>query len=82
MPDKLKYPVGCPKCSQTGFNGQIALIEILRISDEIETMILEEASSLDITKKALEQGMITLAEDGVLKVLEGVTAVTEIGRVA
>ena len=78
----MKYPVGCPKCSQTGFHGQIALIEILRISDEIETMILEEASSLDITKKALEQGMITLAEDGVLKVIEGVTSVSEVGRVA
>jgi len=73
--------VGCPKCSKTGFNGQVALIEVLKISDEIEKMILGDASSVEITKRALKEGMITLEEDGVLKVLEGITSVSEIGRV-
>ncbi len=82
MPAKLKYPVGCAKCSKTGFHGQVALIEVLRISDEIEKMILREASSVEIMKQALKEGMVTLEEDGVMKVLEGVTSVSEIVRVA
>lgn len=82
IPEKIMYPVGCPKCSKTGFHGQVALIEVLKISDEIEQMVLEETSSVDILKKAMQQGMITLEEDGILKTLEGVTSVSEVGRVA
>ena len=45
-------------------------------------MVLEEISSTEILKKAMEEGMITLEEDGILKVIEGVTCVSEVGRVA
>lgn len=82
VPEKLKAPVGCSKCSQTGFHGQIALMEILVISEAIEQMILDEVSTVEILKQALLEGMCTLEEDGVLKVLDGITALSEVKRVA
>lgn len=82
LPEKLLYPVGCPKCSQTGFHGQIALIEVLKISDEIEDMILAGISSVEILHKAMQQGMITLEEDGIIKILENMTCLSEVGRVS
>lgn len=79
--EKIKYPQGCPKCSKTWFNGQIALIEVLYISENIKNMILKNESSYNILQKALEEGMITMEEDGILKVLQGITTLSEITRV-
>ena len=74
-------PVGCSACSKTGYKGRLALHEVMAVSEEIERLTVERASSMAITKVAVEQGMITLRHDGLLKVLAGVTSIEEIFRV-
>ncbi len=74
-------PVGCSACSKTGYKGRLALHEVMAVTEEIERLTVERASSMAITKVAIEQGMITLRHDGLLKVLAGVTSIEEIFRV-
>ena len=74
-------PIGCAACSKTGYKGRLALHEVMAVDEEIERMTVERASSLVIGRHAVEQGMITLRHDGMLKVLAGVTSVEEIFRV-
>jgi type IV pilus assembly protein PilB len=77
----LFRPVGCSACSKTGYKGRLALHEVMAVSEEIEKLTVEHASSMAIGKVAVEQGMITLRTDGLLKVMAGVTSVEEIFRV-
>ena len=77
----LYRPIGCSACSKTGYKGRLALHEVMAVSEEIERLTVERASSMAIHKVAVEQGMITLRQDGLLKVLAGVTSVEEIFRV-
>jgi type IV pilus assembly protein PilB len=77
----LYRPVGCSACSKTGYKGRLALHEVMAVSEEIEKLTVERASSMVINKVAIEQGMITLRHDGLLKVLAGTTSVEEIFRV-
>ncbi|MDD5747470.1 MAG: ATPase, T2SS/T4P/T4SS family [Actinomycetota bacterium] len=72
---------GCPRCNGTGYKGRIALVEIMLTSAEIEQLTLEEASTADIKKVAVEQGMKTMRMDGFEKCREGVTSVEEVLRV-
>ncbi|MDP9182262.1 MAG: Flp pilus assembly complex ATPase component TadA [Actinomycetota bacterium] len=74
-------PIGCSACSKTGYKGRLALHEVMAVSEEIERLTVERASSMVIRKAAIEQGMITLRHDGLLKVLAGVTSIEEIFRV-
>ncbi len=74
-------PIGCSACSKTGYKGRLALHEVMAVDEEIERMTVERASSMVIGRHAVEQGMITLRHDGMLKVLSGVTSVEEIFRV-
>jgi type IV pilus assembly protein PilB len=74
-------PIGCSACSKTGYKGRLALHEVMAVTEEIERLTVERASSMAITKVAIEQGMITLRHDGLLKVLSGVTSIEEIFRV-
>jgi type IV pilus assembly protein PilB len=78
---ELFRPVGCSACSKTGYKGRLALHEVMAVTEEIEKLTVERASSLVINKVAIEQGMITLRHDGLLKVMAGVTSVEEIFRV-
>jgi type IV pilus assembly protein PilB len=73
--------VGCARCSGTGYKGRVGLYSVLRMSDEIKELIIAGAGEGEITKVAREQGMMTLREDGLAKVREGVTAVAEVARV-
>ncbi len=73
--------VGCKACGDTGYRGRIAIHEVMPVTEEIERMCVERASSEDIKKLAIKQGMITLREDGLQKVLRGVTTIEEIARV-
>lgn len=75
-------PVGCPKCSGTGYQGRIALHEIMRVSEEIERLGSIHASSLEVRRAAIEEGMIPLQEDGWHKVLAGLTSIEEVLRVS
>ena len=77
----LYRPIGCSACSKTGYKGRLALHEVMAVSEDIERMAVEHASALAISKVALEQGMITLREDGLRKVTAGITSIEEILRV-
>jgi len=77
----LFRPVGCGHCARTGYRGRLAVHEIMSVTEEIERMIVEKASTDDIAKMAKTQGMHSLREDGLAKVLLGQTTLEEIGRV-
>ena len=72
---------GCSACSNTGYRGRLALHEVMLVSEEIERLTVARASSEELTRVAIEQGMRTLREDGLAKVLLGRTTIEEIGRV-
>jgi len=72
---------GCPKCQNTGYTGRIGIFEILTLNDEIKRMIMEKANAEEVKNKAIAQGMTTMIEDGVEKVLAGVTTIEEVLRV-
>ena len=74
-------PDGCARCGGTGYKGRIALVEIMKMSPEIEQLTIEEASTAEIKKVAVAQGMKSMREDGWTKVLEGTTAIEEVLRV-
>lgn len=79
--EKLYRPKGCPRCHNLGYKGRIGIFEILTINEPIEKLILEMGSEEEITQAALEEGMMTMAQDGILKALEGTTSLEEVWRV-
>ncbi|MGH1525675.1 GspE/PulE family protein [Leifsonia sp. L25] len=74
-------PVGCTACSNTGYRGRLAVHEVMAVTEDIERLTVERASSAEIGRTAREQGMLTLREDGWEKVKLGLTSVDEIIRV-
>ncbi len=72
--------VGCPKCNSSGYSGRTCVSELLMISDEIRSLILEKADSSVIKKKAVEEGMVTLRKDALSKILSGITSIDEVVR--
>ncbi len=80
LPELFKA-VGCTRCGGTGYRGRMALHEVMPITEEIEKLTVEGASSEVIKKVAIEQGMLTLREDGMEKVRAGLTSIQEILRV-
>ena len=72
---------GCDECGGTGYKGRIGVFEGFLIDDKIERMILSEPSESAIRKAALAQGMLTMKQDGILKLLSGVTTLPELERV-
>jgi len=74
-------PVGCPTCSNTGYRGRIAVHEVMAVTEEIERLAVQRASSAEIARTAQEQGMLTLRADGWEKAKLGLTSVEEILRV-
>ncbi len=71
---------GCEACNNTGYKGRTALFEVMKISDEIKEMILNRATSREIKRKAIENGMLTLRRSGLVKIKNGVTSVEEVLR--
>jgi type IV pilus assembly protein PilB len=71
---------GCNTCNSTGYKGRVGLYEVMEISDELRELILIGASALELRKKAVEDGMITLRRSGLQKVIEGVTTIEEVAR--
>jgi type IV pilus assembly protein PilB len=71
---------GCSTCNNTGYKGRIGLYEVMEVNDDIRELILIGASSLELRKKAVEDGMITLRESGLQKVRAGVTTLEEVVR--
>ena len=79
---KIKKPVGCEKCNSTGYFGRVAIYEVMPVSEQIAKLVVSKATAADIQRKAMEEGMLTMKQDGYVKVLEGVTSVEEVLRVA
>jgi len=77
---KIKRGRGCETCKNTGYKGRIGLFEVLLFSDEIRDMILSGASSIELKRRAVEEGMVTLRMAGLGKVREGVTTLEEVLR--
>lgn len=81
IPKYLYKSKGCEKCFGLGYKGRIGIFEIFTINDDIEKLIRKKASSSDIEALAIQGGMITLAQDGILKTIAGITSIEEIRRV-
>jgi len=73
---------GCQICNNTGFSDRIGLFEVLTMTDELAELILKDLSEIKIWQEAKRQGMITMKQDGILKVLQGLTTIEEVLRVA
>lgn len=74
-------PVGCPACHGEGFSGRIALFEVLEMTPQLGKIILKEPGEEEILKEAKRQGMMTMKQDGIVKVLKGITTLEEVLRV-
>ena len=73
---------GCPACSNTGYRGRVALHEVMTVSEEIESLVVTRATGSEIRQVALEQGMVSLRDDGWSKVAQGLTTIEEVLRVS
>jgi type IV pilus assembly protein PilB len=71
---------GCDKCNSTGYKGRVGLFEVMEISEELRELILVGASGLELRRKAVDDGMMTLRQSGLRKVKEGVTTIEEVVR--
>jgi len=72
----------CEACDGTGYQGRIGIFEVLPITEKIGRMILERSPSSKLENQAVADGMITMKQDGYLKILEGITTLEEVLRVA
>jgi type IV pilus assembly protein PilB len=77
----LYRPKGCFRCSNTGYKGRVGVYELLLVNEEIRRLTLDHASGSQIKDAAIDAGMITLRQDGLRKVKEGITSMEEIMRV-
>src|SRR6185369_8314502 len=73
---------GCTECGNLGYLGRVGIYEVLPVSEKIARLILEHADSSVIENQAMLEGMIAMKQDGYLKVLQGVTTIEEVLRVA
>jgi type IV pilus assembly protein PilB len=71
---------GCPACRNTGFKGRVGLYEVMEITDAIRDLVMVGATSVEIQKRALEEGMLTLRMSGLQKIRDGVTTIDEVRR--
>jgi type IV pilus assembly protein PilB len=71
---------GCEKCNKTGYKGRVGLYEVLEVTDEIRELVLVGASAMELRKKAIDEGMITLRRSGLRKVQAGMTTIEEVAR--
>jgi type II secretory ATPase GspE/PulE/Tfp pilus assembly ATPase PilB-like protein len=72
---------GCQECNFTGYRGRVGIFEAFLIDDELERFILTAPSISDLREKAIKKGMVTMYQDGAIKILEGVTTLEEVERV-
>jgi type IV pilus assembly protein PilB len=77
---KIYHGKGCSTCNKGGYKGRTGLYEVMEINDELRELILVGASALELKKKAIEQGMITLRRSGLIKVALGLTTMEEVLR--
>jgi len=75
-------PVGCPRCSGTGYRGRVGLFSVMPMSERIKELTVNHAPESELTRVAREEGMLTLQEDGLNKVRDGITSIQEVARVS
>lgn len=75
---RLFEPVGCDACDSLGYRGRIGIFEFLRVDEEIEHLVVQKAGKADIERLAVERGMVTMREDGIIKALCGITTIEEV----
>jgi type II secretory ATPase GspE/PulE/Tfp pilus assembly ATPase PilB-like protein len=73
---------GCDRCGGSGYSGRIGIFEVLDVNDKISRMIMENVTDADLRNAGIEDGMLTMIQDGVLKALEGITTLEEVLRVS
>jgi len=69
---------GCEVCNGTGFKGRVGLYEVMEITDELRELIIIGASAIELRRKAIDLGMITLRQSGLYKIREGITTIEEV----
>jgi len=74
-------PAGCSHCAGTGYKGRIGLFEVMTLTEELRSLVVERASADQIARLAVTQGMRRLRDDGLAKVRAGETSVAEVARV-
>ena len=79
---KIPRAQGCKECNNTGYRKRIGIYETFLVDDEMERFILKNPSIVDMKELAIRKGMILMRQDGLIKVLEGITTIEEIERVA
>ena len=77
---QLKKGRGCAGCNNTGYRGRVGLYEVMEISEEIRELILSGASAMELRRKALDEGMLSLRQSGLVKIQGGLTSVEEVVR--
>jgi len=77
---KIHKGKGCTTCNNTGYKGRCGLYEVMEVDDEIKELVLVGASALELKKKAIQRGMITLRRSGLIKVAAGMTTLEEVAR--
>ena len=77
---KIQKGKGCGVCNSTGYKGRAGLYEVMEVDDEIRELVLVGASALELKKKAIERGMLTLRRSGLIKVAAGQTTLEEVAR--
>ncbi len=77
---KIQKGKGCGVCNNTGYKGRCGLYEVMEVDDEIRELVLVGASAVELKKKAIERGMITLRRSGLIKVMAGMTTLEEVSR--
>lgn len=78
---KIFKPKGCKQCNLTGYRGRMAIMELLRIDSDMDSLISRRAHLDELQKMAMDKGFVTLAEDGVRRIIEGYTSLAEVMRV-
>jgi len=78
---EIRRGTGCKACLNTGYKGRTGIFELMSMDDTLKNLILKTSDSTTIKRKAMKQGMVTLRQDGAMKVLEGITTVEEVLRV-
>jgi len=78
---KIPRAAGCQYCNSTGYKGRVGLFEAFLIDDEMEKFILKNPSIAELKEKAIKNGMLTMKQDGFVKILEGITTIEEVERV-
>lgn len=82
LPGKIYKAKGCTTCDNTGYKGRLALLEILKMNSDLDDLLAHGATTKEIKDAAYKQGFFTLADDGVRHIIEGVTSIKEVARVA